>query len=96
MKNDDFWKSQFAKHDVSGTGNPPITPAPPKPPANPISVEAKAVSATEEPSTSGIAKTLPTPGFEKPEPLALSRFPAKTKTQWEQWLLNQKAKPVKK
>jgi hypothetical protein len=103
VKNDDFWKSQFAKHDVSGTGNPPITPAPPKPTVNPIRVEAKAVSATEEPSTSGVAKMLQpvsstqsTAGFEKPAPLVLSRFPAKTKTQWEQWLLNRKAKPVKK
>ena len=104
MKNDDFWKSQFIKHDaVPSTGKLQITPAPSKPMVNPVSVEAKAVSATEEPSTSGIAKMLhpvrsthSTPGFEKPAPLVLSRFPAKTKTQWEQWLLNRKAVLVKK
>jgi len=28
--------------------------------------------------------------------LVLSKFPAKTKTQWEQWLLNRKAVLVKK
>jgi hypothetical protein len=104
MKNDDFWKSQFIKHDTTpGSGNPPITSASPKPMVNPVSVETKVVSATEEPSTSGIAKMLQpalstqsTPGFEKPAPLVLSRFPAKTKTQWEQWLLNRKAVLVKK
>jgi hypothetical protein len=104
MKNDDFWKSQFIKHDAApGTGKPQITPAPSKPAVNPISVETKAASATEEPSTSGIAKMLQparstqsTTGFEKPAPLVLSKFPAKTKTQWEQWLLNRKAVLVKK
>jgi len=99
MKNDDFWKSQFAKHDtVSSTGNPPITPASPKPPSTPVNVETKSISATEEPSTSimermlqPVRSTQSTPGFEEPTPLVLSRFPAKTKTQWEQWLLNRKA-----
>jgi hypothetical protein len=37
-----------------------------------------------------------TPGSEEPAPLVLSKFPAKTKTQWEQWLLNRKAVLVKK
>ena len=99
MKNDDFWKSQFAKHDtVSSTGNPPITPTSPSPQLNPVSVGTKTVSTTEEPSTSRMEKTLQPvrstqsmPGFEEPTPLVLSRFPAKTKTQWEQWLLNRKA-----
>jgi hypothetical protein len=101
LKNDDFWKSQFAKHDVSSTGNPPITPASPKPPSNSASVETKTVSATEEPSTSTVEKTIQpirltqsTPSSEQPVPL--SRFPAKTKTQWEQWLLNRKVVPMKK
>jgi len=40
--------------------------------------------------------TQSTTGFEKPAPLVLSKFPAKTKTQWEQWLLNRKAVLVKK
>jgi hypothetical protein len=40
--------------------------------------------------------TQSTPGFEKSAPLVLSKFPAKTKTQWEQWLLNRKAVLVKK
>ena len=92
MKNDDFWKSQFAKHDATpNTGKQPITPAP------------KAVSTTDEPSTSRMDKvpqparlTQSTPGFEKPAPLVLSKFPAKTKTQWEQSLLNRKAVLVKK
>jgi hypothetical protein len=103
MKNDDFWKSQFAKHDVSGTGNPPITPTSPNPQLNPVSVGTKTVSTTEEPSTSIMEKVLhpvrstqSTPGFEGPTPLVLSRFPAKTKTQWEQWLLNRKAALVNK
>jgi hypothetical protein len=103
MKNDDFWKSQFAKHDVSGTGNPPITPAPPKPTVNPISIGTKTVSITEEPLPLSMDKMLqpvrstqPTLGLKEPASLVLSKFPAKTKTQWEQWLLNQKAKPVKK
>jgi hypothetical protein len=92
MKNDDFWKSQFAKHDATpNTGKQPITPAP------------KAVSTTEEPSASRMEKmpqpvrsTQSTPGFEEPLSLVLSKFPAKTKTQWEQWLLNRKAILVKK
>jgi hypothetical protein len=75
MKNDDFWKSQFIKHDtVPSTGKLQITPAPSKPMVNPVSVETK----------------------EEHVPLVLSRFPAKTKTQWEQWLLNRKAVLVKK
>ena len=75
MKNDDFWKSQFIKHDaVPSTGKLQITPTPSKPASNSASVETK----------------------EEPMLLVPSRFPAKTKTQWEQWLLNQKAKPVKK
>jgi len=99
MKNDDFWKSQFIKHDAApSTGKPQITPAPPKPTVNPVSVETKAVSTTEEPSTSRVDKMLQpvrstqsTPGFEELVPLVVSRFPAKSKTQWEQWLLNRKA-----
>ena len=74
MKNDDFWKSQFIKHDVPNTGKLQITPAPSKPMVNPVSVKTK----------------------EELVPLVLSRFPAKTKTQWEQWLLNRKAVLVKK
>jgi hypothetical protein len=104
MKNDDFWKSQFVKHDATpGTGKPPTTPAPPKPPSNPVSVGSKAVSTTEEPSTSRMEKMLQavrstqsTLSFEKFVSLVLSKFPAKTRTQWEQWLLNQKAALVKK
>jgi len=99
MKNDDFWKSQFIKHDAApSTGKPQITHAPPKPPSNSASVGTKTVFTSEEPSTSRIDKMLQTvrstqstPGFEKPAPLVLSRFSAKTKTQWEQWLLNRKA-----
>ena len=78
MKNDDFWKSQFAKHEAIS-------------------------STTEVPSTSIREKMLQpfrsaqfAPGLEKSVPLVLSRFPAKTKAQWEEWLLNRKAKPVKK
>ena len=104
MKNDDFWKSQFAKHDaISSTGKPPIIPAPSNPPSKPASVGTKTVSTTEEPSPLRMAKMLPpvrstqsTPGFEEPAPLVPSRFPAKMKTQWEQWLLNRKAVLVKK
>jgi hypothetical protein len=104
MKNDDFWKSQFAKHDaISSTGKRPITPASPKPPPNSASVGTKTVSATEEPSTARMDKMLQpvrstqsTPSFEKPVPLVPSRFPAKRKTQWEQWLLNRKSILVKK
>ena len=104
MKNDDFWKSQFIKHDaVPSTGKLQITPAPSKPMVNPVSVGSKAVSTTEELSTSRMVKMLQpvrsaqfTPGSEEPAPLVLSKFPAKTKTQWEQWLLNRKAILVKK
>jgi hypothetical protein len=104
MKNDDFWKSQFVKHGaIPSTGKPPTTPAPAKPPSNPASVGSKAVSTTEEPSPSRMAKMLPpvrstqsTPSFEETAPSVPSRFPAKTKTQWEQWLLNRKAVLVKK
>jgi hypothetical protein len=42
-----------------------------------------------------VRSTQPTPGLKEPAPLVLSRFPAKTKTQWEQWLLNRKAVLVK-
>ena len=104
MKNDDFWKSQFAKHDaISSTGKPPIISASPKPLSSPASVGTKTVSTTEEPSPLRMAKMLPpvrstqsTPGFEEPAPLVPSRLPAKMKTQWEQWLLNRKAVLVKK
>ena len=104
MKNDDFWKSQFVKHDATpGTGKPLTMPTPPKAPSNPVSVGPKAVSATEEPSTSRMEKMLQavrstqsTLSFEKFVSLVLSKFPAKTRTQWEQWLLNQKAVLVKK
>jgi hypothetical protein len=83
MKNDDFWKSQFAKHEA---------------------ISSTAISTTTEvPSTSIREKMLQpfrsaqsAPSFEKPVPLVLSRFPAKTKTQWEQWLLNRKAVLEKK
>jgi hypothetical protein len=99
MKNDDFWKSQFAKHDtVSSTGNPPITPTSPNPQSASTSVGTKTASTAEEPSPLRIDKLLlpvrstqSTPGFEQPLQLGLSRFPAKSKTQWEQWLLNRKA-----
>jgi hypothetical protein len=43
-----------------------------------------------------VRSTQSAPGFEEPAPLAPSRLPAKTKTQWEQWLLNRKAALVKK
>jgi len=83
MKNDDFWKSQFAKHEA---------------------IFSTAISTTTEvPSTSirekmlqPVSSTQSTAGFEKPASLVLSKFPAKTKTQWEQWLLNRKAVHVKK
>jgi hypothetical protein len=102
MRNDDFWKTQFAKHDaIPSTGKPPATPALPKPPSNFASVGAKAVSTTEEPSRTEevlqpVRSTQSTPDFEASAPLVLSRFPAKTKTQWEQWLLNRKAVSAKK
>ena len=38
-----------------------------------------------------VRSTQSAPGFEDAVPLVLSRFPAKTRTQWEQWLLNRKA-----
>jgi hypothetical protein len=99
MKNDNFWKRQFSKYDaIPGTGKPSTTRAPAKPPANPVSVGPKAVSATEKPAISSMKKMLQavrstqfTPSFDKFVPLVLSKFPAKTKTQWEQWLLNRKA-----
>jgi hypothetical protein len=104
MKNDDFWKNQFAKHDaIPNTGKPLITPSLPKPSLNPASVGLKGASTTEEPLTSVIAEMLQpvrpaktTPSFEETVPLVLSRFPAKTKIQWEQWLLNRNAVLVKK
>jgi len=104
MKNDDFWKNQFVKYGaVPSAGKPPTTPAPTQPSSNPTSIGRKAVSTTEEPSTLRMEKVLqpvrstqPTSGFKEPAPLVLSRFPAKTKTQWEQWLLNRKAVPAKK
>jgi hypothetical protein len=43
-----------------------------------------------------VRSTQSTPDFKEPAPLVLSRFPAKTKTQWEQWLLNRKAVLEKK
>lgn len=43
-----------------------------------------------------VRSTQSTLSFEKFVSLALSKFPAKTRTQWEQWLLNQKATLVKK
>ncbi len=43
-----------------------------------------------------VRSTQSTLSFEKFVSLVLSKFPAKTKTQWEQWLLNQKAALVKK
>ena len=103
MKNDDFWKSQFVKHDATpGTGKPLKPPAPAKPPSNLASVP-KAVATAEKPSTSRMEKMLQavrstqsTLSFEKFVSLVLSRFPAKTRTQWERWLLNQKASLVKK
>jgi hypothetical protein len=104
MKNDDFWKSQFVKHDTApGIAKPSTTPAPPKPPSNPVSIGPKSVATTEEPSASRMEKMLQavrstqsTLSFEKFVSLVLSKFPAKTRTQWEQWLLNQKAALVKK
>ena len=104
MKNDDFWKSQFAKHDVlSSTGSPRMIPASPKPLSNSESVGSKGAFPTEKPSTLCLEETIQvarptqaTPNFEKLVPLVLSRFPAKTKTQWEQWLLNRKAVLIKK
>jgi hypothetical protein len=103
MKNDDFWKSQFVKHDPTpGTGKPTTIPAPPKPPSNPVSAGSKAVSTTELPSSTmekmfqAVRATQATLSFDKFVSLILSKFPTKTKTQWEQWLLNQKAALVKK
>ncbi len=104
MKNDNFWKSQFVKYDaVHGTDKPSPTSAPAKPPANSVSAGPKVISDMEEPSTSRIEKMLQTvrstqftPSFDKFVPLVLSKFPAKTKTQWEQWLLNRKAALAKK
>ena len=104
MKNDNFWKSQFLKHDaVPDTGNPPITFTPPKLSSNLSSVGPKADSPMEEPSTSRKHKTLQpvrstqfTSGLAEPVPLVLSRFPEKSKIQWEQWLLNRKVVLVKR
>ena len=50
----------------------------------------------EEKLLQRVRSTQPALSFEKVVPLGLSKFPAKTKTQWEQWLLNQKAVLVKK
>jgi hypothetical protein len=104
MKNDNFWKSQFVKYNaVLSTGKPSTTSAPAKAPANFASAGPKVVSDMEEPSISRIEKMLQavrstqfTPSFDKFVPLVLSKFPAKTKTQWEQWLLNRKAALAKK
>jgi len=104
MKNDDFWKSQFVNHDPApGTGKSATAVAPPKPPSNPVSVAPKAVSATEEPPAStmeemlqAVRSTQSTLSFDKFVSLVLSKFPAKTRTQWEKWLLNQKAALIKK
>jgi hypothetical protein len=104
MKNDDFWKSQFGKHDANpGTGKPPRASAPAKSLSNPASVSLKVVSTTEKPSTSRMEKMLQavratqsTLSFEKFVSLVVSKFPAKTRAQWEQWLLNQKPALVKK
>jgi hypothetical protein len=105
MKNDDFWKSQFVKHDPTpGTGKPTTIPAPPKTPSNPVSAGPKAVSrsTTELPSSTmekmfqAVRATQATLSFDKFVSLVLSKFPTKTKSQWEQWLLNQKAALVKK
>ena len=85
MKND-FWKSQFLKHEVT-TG--PGTPVPPK--------------AVEEPAASRMERTLravrasqATLSFETFVARVLSGFPAKSRAQWEKWLLNQKAALMKK
>ncbi len=104
MKNDDFWKSQFAKHDaVPDTGKPPITPASPKPLPNPASIVPNAISATDESLASRLEETIQVvrpaqsiPGFEKSLQSGLSRFPAKAKIRWEQWLLNRKAVLIKR
>jgi hypothetical protein len=104
MKNDDFWKSQFVKHDTTPVaGKPSTTPVPPKPPSNPVTAGPKAASAKEEPSSSrmegmfqAVRATQSTLSFDKFVSLILSKFPEKTKTQWEHWLLNQKAALVKK
>jgi hypothetical protein len=103
MKNDDFWKNQFVKHDPTpGTGKPTTIPAPPKPPSNPVSAVPKAASTTEQPSSTmekmfqAVRATQATLSFDKFVSLILSKFPTKTKAQWEQWLLNQKAALVKK
>src|SRR5664280_2523992 len=78
MKNDDFWKSQFAKHEaISSTTEVPST-------------------SIREKMLQPVRSTQPTPGLKEHAPLVLSRFPAKSKTQWEQWLLNRKAVLVKK
>jgi hypothetical protein len=72
---------------------------------NPISVGPKAVSASiaDEPPVSRMEKMLQavratqsTLSFDNFVSLVLSKFPAKTRSQWEQWLLNQKAALVKK
>jgi hypothetical protein len=97
---DDFWKSQFVKHDTTpGTGRS----APPKAPSNPARIAPKAAGGAEEPATSKMEKTFravrstqATLSFEKFVSLVLLKFPAKARAQWEWWLLNQKAALMKK
>jgi hypothetical protein len=104
MKNDDFWKSQFVKYDaIPSTSRPPPMPAYAKPMLNSARIGPKAVSTTEEPSAlrmdkvlQAVRSTQSTLSFEKFVPLGLSKLPAKTRTQWEQWLLNRQAVLVKK
>lgn len=97
---DDFWKSQFVKHDPAPVGAPP--PAP-KVPSTPARVAPKAAGAAQEPATSTMEETFravratqSTLSFESFVSLVLLKFPAKARSQWEWWLINQKTALMKK
>ncbi len=97
---DDFWKSQFVKHDPAPVGAPPPAPKPPLPPTR---VAPKLAGAAQEPATSTMEETFRAVrgtqsalSFENFVSLVLLKFPAKARAQWEWWLMNQKAALMKK
>lgn len=95
---DDFWKSQFVKHEtILSTGKPPTKPIPVKPRANPPRLQPPTALPTELPGTSRMEKILlagsstkSALGFEAFASLILSKVPATTRTRWEGWLFDWK------
>jgi hypothetical protein len=97
---DDFWKSQFVKHDPAPVSAPP--PAP-RPLLTATRVAPKPAGAAQEPAISTMEETFravratqSTLSFENFVSLVLLKFPAKARAQWEWWLMNQKAALMKK